>query len=487
MGSRTSCLGAPVFGALLVVAGMVATAGADPKADIQAKTREAMESYDLMDYDAAKKSLTAAIGAAKKAKLDKDPSYAKAHLFLGIASFAGGDIDGTKAAFAVAAAIDPKIQIDAAYKSPELVKLLDAAKSEASTGGTKVDPKIDPKHDPKHDLVSEECTGVRGLQHDILDSSRAGAAQPIEVLVGSDITPAKVVVMYRTEGTTEFVEAVLAKAGGCKYVGQIPKSAMHGAVLHYFVAAYDAGNKVITSKGSSGSPNIMELAAAVAGGSGGDNEDPISGGGVKKKAEPSGGSISKSGGVLSGGKPPKVFIAVAGGTGFGYVTGSTEAGNLVDTCCIGNSWVVVTPELGFYVIKQLSIGIAGRIGLPLGANIDPPDAKHSTIAPAAVVRVRYALSRSGEGVHVMGQIGGGVMRNTITLKMQPGGGDTDIVAQGPLLVGAGIGFKKNVSNNLAFIADLSALAGIAVVDKLGTAKLNTGIGGDVTLGLAVGF
>ena len=457
---------------------MVAPAGADPKADIQAKTREAMESYDLMDYDAAKKSLTLAIGAAKKAKLDKDPSYAKAHLFLGIASFAGGDVDGTKAAFAVAAAIDPKIQIDAAYKSPELVKLLDTAKAEVSTGGT---TKVDPK-----EPVSEACATAKGLQHDILDSGHAGAVQPIEVVVGSDITPAKVVVMYRTEGTTDFVEAPLAKTGGCKYVGQIPKSAMHGALLHYFVAAYDGGNKVITSKGSSGSPNIMELAAAVGGG-GGDNEDPIGGVGKKKQPEPSGGSISKSGGVVSGGKPPKVFIAVAGGTGFGYVTGNTEAGNLVDTCCIGNSWVVVTPELGFYVTKQLSIGIAGRIGLPLGANIDPPDAKHSTIAPAAVVRVRYALSRSGEGVHIMGQIGGGVMRNTITLKMQPGGGDTDIVAQGPLLVGAGIGFKKNVSNNLAFVADLSALAGIAVIDKLGTAKLNTGVGGDVTLGLAVGF
>ncbi|MEO8705501.1 MAG: hypothetical protein ABI867_36055, partial [Kofleriaceae bacterium] len=85
------------------------------------------------------------------------------------------------------------------------------------------------------------------------------------------------------------------------------------------------------------------------------------------------------------------------------------------------------------------------------------------------------------------QIGGGVMRNTIKLEMQPGGGDTDIVAQGPLLIGAGIGFKKNLSGNVAFVADLSALAGIAVVDKLGTAKLNTGVGGDVTLGVAVGF
>ena len=461
------------LGALALVAAMAAIVGADPKADIQAKSKEAMESYDLMDYDAAKKSLSLAIAAAKKAKLDKDPSYAKAHLYLGIASFAAGDVDGAKAAFAVAAAVDPKIQIDAAYKSPDLVKLLDAAKAEAATAVT-----------VKPEAASDACNGVKGLQHEIIDSGRAGGPQPIEALVGADIAPAKVVVMYRVEGTTEFVEGALAKTG-CKYRGQIPKSAMHGTVLHYFVAAYDAHNKVIASKGSSGSPNIIELAAAVAGGGAGDNEDPIAGGGTKKKVEPTGGSISKSG--VLGGKPPKVFIAVSGGTGFGYVTGNTEAGNQVQNCCIGNSLVVITPELGFYVNKQLAIGVAGRIGLPLGANVDPAGSKHSTIAPAAVVRVRYALSSSGEGVQIMGQIGGGVMRNTIKLEMQPGGGDTDIVAQGPLLVGAGIGFKKSVSNNLAFVVDFSALAGIAVVDKIGTAKLNTGVGGDVTLGLAVGF
>jgi hypothetical protein len=148
---------------------------------------------------------------------------------------------------------------------------------------------------------------------------------------------------------------------------------------------------------------------------------------------------------------------------------------------------VLTPELGYAVNKQLSIGIAARIGFPIGANVDPPNATHSTIAPGAVVRVRYALSPSGDGIRLMGQIGGGIMRNTIKLEMQPGGGDTDIVAQGPLFVGAGIGFKKSLSNNFAFIADLSALGAIAVVDKIGTAKVNSGVGGDVTLGLAVGF
>jgi hypothetical protein len=60
------------------------------------------------------------------------------------------------------------------------------------------------------------------------------------------------------------------------------------------------------------------------------------------------------------------------------------------------------------------------------------------------------------------------MRNTIKLQMQAGGGDTDIVAQGPLLVGAGIGFMKKLTGNLAKVnntliipSNLADIAGLA--------------------------
>jgi hypothetical protein len=456
---------------ILVAAG---TAYAGPKEDVDKQARAAMLDYDGMDYDAAKKSLLSAIQTAKKAKLEKDPVYAKVHVYLAVASFANGDTDGAKAAFTVAVAVDPKIQIEAAYKQPELVKLLDSVRP---AGGGAIDP----------GGGDDDCASVKGLQHTIIDTGKTNTPQAIEALVGSDVAPTKVAVMYRTEGTTEFVEGKLAKQGACKYVGAIPAAAMKGSLIHYYVAAYNGENRVIqgASKGSSGSPNIIELTVGVGVVGGGDTEDPINKGGGGGGGNPSGGAVS--GGVVAGGKAPKVFLAVTGGTGFGYVTGQTEANNEVQNCCIGNSLVVVTPELGYYVSKQLSVGIAGRIGFPIGANVDPPNAKHSTIAPGAVIRVRYALSPTGEGLRLMGQLGGGVMRNTIKLEMQPGGGDTDIVAQGPLFIGAGIGFKKNLSNNLAFVADLSALGAIAVVDKIGTAKVNSGIGGDVTLGLAVGF
>jgi hypothetical protein len=450
---------------------------ADAKGEVTQKIKEAMENYDLMDYEAAKKLLNQAIAVAKKGKLDKDPVLAKAYLDLGIVSFAVPDAEGAKVSFSSAVAIDPKIQIDAAYRSPDMVKMLEEARKGggASSGGGTT---------PPEGGGGAECTGVKGLQHDLIDTGKGNTAQPIQLLLGGDVKAAKVSVMFRSEGATDFTEAQLTKQGDCKYVGAIPAKAMHGSVLHYYVAAYNDANKVIASKGSSSSPNVMELQAGGPALPAGDTENPLGAGEKPKEGGGGGGGGgSISGGVIAGGKPPKVMIAVTGGTGFGYVTGATEGGNMVQKCCVGNSLVVIVPELGFYVNPKMSIGLAGRIGLPIGANVEG----HATAAPGAMLRVRYALSETGEGVRVMGQVGAGIMRNTIKLDGQPAGMDTDIVAQGPLLVGGGVGYMKRIGGSLAFVADFSAVAGIAVVGKLGTSVLTSGVGADVSLGLAVGF
>lgn len=455
------------WAALAIVGLLAGTAAAGPKDDIQSKSKEAMEAYDLMDYAGAKKQLTSALATAKKAKLDKDPVAAKVHLYLGIAAFADGDADTAKSEFAIAVKIDPKIQIDAAYKSPELTKLLDSVRG----GGGDTDGGSEPDPDPPAGGGDVDCISLKGLQHTPVDRGKAGANEKIEAYLGSDVEASRVVVAYRVEGSDKWSESKLSKDGDCKYVGQIPGSAKKGSLIHYYVAAYGEGPKPVASRGSEGAPEIMELTA----GGPNDGEDPIGGG------EEKGGDVS--GGVLAGGKPPKVYIAIAGGTGFGYVTGKTEFGNMVQNCCIGNSLVVITPELGFYASPQLAIGLAARIGLPIGANV----MGHSSVAPGGLVRLRYAFAKSGQGLRAMAQLGGGFLRNTIKLDNSEPGMDTDIVAQGPLLVGAGLGFTKKLGSTVAFVADLSVIAGIAVIDNLDGSALNNGVSADLSLGFAVGF
>lgn len=465
MGSRSLVALAALF---VVALGSSRWAAADPKADVAQKAKEAMESYDMMDYDAAKKLLGQALAIAKKAKLEKDASTAKVYLNLGLAAFAGGDQNGAKIAFTAAVQIDPKIQIAPEYRQPALVKLLDQVRAEAAPP---------PEPEPPAAPPGVDCSAVTGVQHTIIDAGKTNLATPIEALVGADVPAAKVSVMYRPEGATAFSEVRLTKQGDCKYTGAIPASAMKGTVLHYYVAAYDENNRVLVGKGSSGSPNIMELTPGPTGRS--DTEDPING---NKKPDDGGGAIHGGGQVVVG--ATRVYGGLVIGTGVGYVTGKTEFDNTVQNCCLGSSLLVITPELGYYVKPQLSVGVAARLGVPLGANIDG----HSTLAPGGVVRVRYALAASGEGVRVIGQIGAGILRNTIKLNDGGNGMDTDIVAQGPLLIGAGVGYTKRIAGKVALVADLSALGAIAVVKNLGSApNLNSGVSADLSVGVAVGF
>src|SRR5438067_391920 len=143
--------------AIAAVLLLVGTAHADPKGDIEKKLKEAMESYDLLDYDAAKKSLNQALAAAKKAKLDKDPIVARAYLDLGIVAFAVPDAEAAKVSFLSAVQIEPKIQIDPAYKTAEIAALLDEARGEAGGGGA------------AETGPAEDCGAVKGLQHTIIE------------------------------------------------------------------------------------------------------------------------------------------------------------------------------------------------------------------------------------------------------------------------------------------------------------------------------
>ena len=475
--------------AAVIFVGLARSAHADPRGDIEKKIKEAMESYDLMDYDASKKLLNQALSSAKKAKLDKDPIAAKAYLDLGIVSFVNNDQDAAKLSFLSAVQIDGKIQIDPAYKSPEMAKLLEEARGEAKgSGGSGGSEPV------ATSSGGGDCAGVSGLEHTIIDNAKAGTALPVEAELGGDVKAAKVSVMFRPEGSTDFTEVKMTKQGECKYVAQIPASALKGSLVHYYVAAYNSGGKVIASKGQAGSPNIVELTGGGSGAkpAGGDDEDPL--GGAKKPpqtvAESGGGEVSggdtTSSVTVGAPKTSKVSIMMSVGSGFGFLAANnvTEGMNPVKSAGFGTSWAVLQPELAYNASPQLSIGLVGRFAIPVGANMDG----HSPVGPAGLLRVRYALAESGEGVHIIGQAGVGILRSTLQLdNTMPGMGDVDIVAQGPLLLGAGLGYAKHVSSSMTFLADLGALAGIAVVDKVGLAPMNTGVTIDISIGLAFGL
>ena len=158
--------------------------------------------------------------------------------------------------------------------------------------------------------------------------------------------------------------------------------------------------------------------------------------------------------------------------------------NSVKNCCLGGPIVMFQPEIGYFISPQLSLGVAMRLGIPVGANVEG----HATAAPGVLARIRLSLADNGDGIRVMGQIGGGILRNTIKLDNSMPGMDTDVVAQGPVLLGGGVGFARHLSGSVSFVADVAMVGGLAVFDMPGLSpKLNSGFAFDLSLGIQLGL
>jgi hypothetical protein len=165
------------------------------------------------------------------------------------------------------------------------------------------------------------------------------------------------------------------------------------------------------------------------------------------------------------------------------VTGETEqAGNKVE-CCFAPDLAHVNAEIGYYVNPTTAIGIAARIGFPIGANIQD----HATAAPSGLLRIHHNFSTDGNGLMVVGEVGGGVIRNTIKLTDASPDMNMDIAAMGPLIIGAGAGYLAPLGGPVKLDAEVNALAGVPVVTKIGLSRLNFGVEFDLSLGLMIGF
>ena len=313
---------------------------------------------------------------ARKNKLDGEPILARVYLNLGIVAFAGlKDHEAAREAFAAAVAIDPDIEIGVAYRTAPMAELLRAVKK-GRTGG-------DEMGGP--DEGGDECATLGGVEHTPVDQGTGGQRLAIRARVGDSVTADKVSLFYRAEGAERFVEVAMRRRGrGCTYEAAIPAAAMRGRSLHYYVAA-QAGGQTMASKGSRASPNIVMLSA----------------GAPAQAVAEVGGEAGEARRRPPGAKKT-VFISLAIGTGAGYVSGTTEVVGSEVSCCVAPALLHVFPEVGYYFSRRLSLSAAFRMGFALGANVSG----HATAAPSGLLRLRYALSDSGEGLQLSGALGG---------------------------------------------------------------------------------
>lgn len=443
-----------------VLAFTLSTARADAIDDINDKIVEAMTMFDEFEYEQARGLLDKAVLIAKTEGLMDDKIVALVYINLGIVYFSGlEETDSAKSAFIDAVTIDPNVTLDPAYKSPELEELLADARKIAGSS-TSTDPDPDPVPDPDDEF---DCSDLEGIEHSLVDSAGEGAATSVEVHVAEALGAKKVSLHYRVKGAEDFKTAKMKKDGECGYVGKIPGKAMKGDVVHYYVAAYDDGGDVLASKGSKGSPNIIEIIGGeIPDEFDTDPEDPKTPGGVNKR---------------------KFYIGLIGGSGGGYVTGTTEQVEHEVQCCFAPALFHVMPEIGFFLNPKLAVGAAFRGGFPIGANRD----NHATLAPMGLLTLHYFMKDTGDGVRLSGSLGGGVVRHTITLSgIMDGTGDVDTTATGPVFLGAGAGIVRSLGGPMQFVAELNMLMGLPLAD-FGDIETSFGVQFDFNLGMLFAF
>ncbi len=462
---------------LLVVCCVWLALGAPPALAQDAKSvrkvddlnRGAMEDFDLLEFDAAKKKLTDALALVKRARLDKHPVAARTHRNLAVVYASGlNDNDTALVELIAALQIDPSVSIDAAYRTPVLSKLVEQAKAGVSGKAPEPPPEAE----------------AAGIQHAPLEDAPGGEPILVSAKVGPELRQYAIKLFYRPAGAETFTPVMMKSAGGAEYQGIIPASATTGASVHYYIEARNAAGKVVAAAASSGSPNVISILRPKKAPGGGeiDDENPL------KKNE-DGTTVETQ---VPGPSKKTFFIGVAVGSGAGYVNGQTEVSQQDVTCCFAVAPIHFLAEVGFMLDPTLSLSLLARIGIPLGANVQGA----ATAAPAGFVRVTKSLGKGLGGFYLHGDIGGGFVRYIIKLRRTSSTGtegDTDTVATGPLFLGGGAGWRKALGGPAYFFIDLHIEIGIPIIQEIGggggTAPIKPGfaVNTDLSLGIALAF
>lgn len=462
LSSFTVAVTIAAFGVSLLVSLPQAHANSRVAKKIKAKNVQAMENYDLLEFEDAKQLLNEAVSLAKKNKFNGS-LVARTYLNLGIVYFAGlQDAESAKLAFIDAVQLDPKIAIDPVYRTDGMVKLLKTTKKEFAGGGS-AKRRPPPEEDTDDDDADVDCDRLQGIEHNLVDEAEARRVRKITAFVGYELKAKKVTLFYRSQGKVKFTEAGMDRSKGCKFIGKIPGKALRGEALHYYISAFNKRGKKVASKGSSGSPNIIEVlkpkkrnkASFTA-----DDENPLGKRNAEKVSAPVVDDDDDDERITSvttpGTKSPRLFVLIPIGSGAGYVTGATEQAKNAVACCVAPAFLNLSPEIGYVLKPKMAVAFAFRMGFPVGANIPG----HATGAPSGLVRFRYGLEGTLDNLQLVGSVGAGLLRHTVKLSNPVMGGDTDTVASGPFLLGVGAAYWRPLGGPMKFVAEAHSYAAI---------------------------
>lgn len=454
----------------LFLAASAARAQEDPVAieKITTLNKKALDAYNNLDFEDARKLLKQALDLCSSSGLDKHPIKARTHIHMGVVLIATKQQDLGVKQFRKALEIQSDIQVTKALANPEILQAFEEARAGSAAGGGGADT-------GSGDAGGGDAGGTQeappGISHFPVTRGKKGRPIAISVTVSPNLTGyAKVVLAYRAEGAEEFLARDMRRAGN-RFVGEIPADATDGNLVQYYVDAEAEDETAVASAGSEERPFVVSL-----GGGGGDDDE--------EDDEDDDGR--------------KFWVSVLGGSGIGYATGNGEvnADNKVNAGFAPSSAVQLVPEVGYFVTPAFRISLQFRYqivsgttplnlksvqaaraaqtppGPPIDINKCGPDMLCSTATGAAAVILRGSWFFGSDTFRPYFSLAAGagqirhVVKFTSLMANMKGlcgtSGDQpcyDTVLSGPIFAGPGGGLMIAITPMFSAVIDVGTLLG----------------------------
>jgi hypothetical protein len=505
--SRSLAISLAIWGALVL---SPRTAMAQDQAAVDKlvqMNKKALDDYDTLDWDAAKRILLDALAAGKKAGLDNHPVMGRTYIHLGAVYITGfHDRQHGMQSFTRALEIDPTIQLSKGIETAEVSSAFAEAQRSARSGGGSDDenapspkkkrrgpvmegdsassddhPKPK-KHRPSGDEEPDLPAHVGALDCPEPDEAIIDKPLTVRCVVAPNLPVASVYLMYRAPGKDEYNEVLMTKSPKGWLQGKIPKKAVSGKSIQFYFEGRNAAGKPVVANGGSDSPNIVLVVEEESKGEtsktplGEEDENPLEENEGNQRPRIHLGHVDKEReGLDTRYGKRKWWIGIGVGTGYGYAKGNGfEAVNrsnpndqfhsLQSQFTPGLAWAGIgqlEPEIGYAFSPGMALSVAGRL------QYTAPPAKYADFTYKGAIGVMAKLlfyTKQSQLRFFIGPLAGG--GNFRFLGYPDTGADNkytdfkDTIVAGPLLVGAAGGLYYEASKPVSLVIEINEIAGL---------------------------
>jgi hypothetical protein len=431
-------LAALLAGLVLLAASASARAQEDSAAveKISKLNKKAVDEFENLNFDQARKILKDALDACSRAGLDSSQVAARTHVHMGVVLFAGfKQKDEALAEFKKALEMAPDVKLDKLLATPEIQEVFDQAVSEQKGeggGGEKA-----------------AAAAADAITHEPVTRAAQGKSIQISMTLDSSVKAKKVMLSFSADGSEDFGEREMQEQSPGNWMGEIPASATQGGKVSYYIEVNGDDDQVIAKKGTAADPMVVELRGA--GGA------PL---GQKKKAPPPPEKKESEGATW--------YVGLGLGGGFGWTTGTGEINPADKVNPAGFAPAKlgqVSPEVGYFLSPELLLSLQIRFQLVTGTTTFTGGGSAPSYALAGFARARYLFDAGDVHPFVGGLLGGGTIRHVATFNSVATCGSTgtqtcvDSIKAGPIFVGGTGGVIYNLTPTFGLTGETNLALG----------------------------